>query len=389
MPARSASCWASRAAAKAPSYWSRSPSVTALLICSSSRRSVSAGSAWVTARARSYRGSASAIRPAHRGGVDQHVQGPADGPVVVGLGRLGQGRAGHLVGQLDLAEFAVRPGDGHQQPGPVPAGDPGQGQGLVQRGQGFREPAGHGPALGQGPVQVDEEVGIVGGREAPLGYPLRLGRVADPVQGLGEAGRPGRHAGASPPVPSRPRSREVPRPPGEPGRPAAGRCGPASAGSTRPSAPRCRLAHGPPEATAGPPGRPVRPPRRAPGRPRGARRPAPGPGSPRTGRRGSAGAGTRGRCPTRPARQRPGPRRRPGSGPRRPGRARWPGRGRRTPRPAGRPRAGPPAPRTGRSRAGPRSPRTASRARARWSAPRFPRRRRSGRSCGPGRPPVR
>ncbi len=41
-------------------------------------------------------------------------------------------------------------------------------------------------ALGQGPVQVDEEVGIDGRGEPALGHPFRLGRVADPVQGLGE-----------------------------------------------------------------------------------------------------------------------------------------------------------------------------------------------------------
>ena len=59
-PASSRAC---PAAAKACSYWSRQPSVTALLICSSRRRSVRAGSAWVTASARSNSGSASVIRP--------------------------------------------------------------------------------------------------------------------------------------------------------------------------------------------------------------------------------------------------------------------------------------------------------------------------------------
>ena len=93
---------------------------------------------------------------------------------------------GDLVGHLDLAEVAVRPRDGHQQPRPVPGGDPGLGQGLVQRGQGLGEPAGHRAALGQRPVQVDEEIGVGGGGEPALGDPLGLGRVADPVQRLRE-----------------------------------------------------------------------------------------------------------------------------------------------------------------------------------------------------------
>ena len=63
---------------------------------------------------------------------------------------------------------------------------PGHGQSLIQRGQGFGEPASHSPALGQGPVQVDQEVGMGGGDETPPGHAFRLGRVADPVQRLGE-----------------------------------------------------------------------------------------------------------------------------------------------------------------------------------------------------------
>ena len=54
-----------------------------------------------------------------------------------------------------------------------------------------------------------------------LSDPLRLGRVADPVQGLGEAAGQAVVLAASRPAISRPRAAGVPRRPGGPGRPAA------------------------------------------------------------------------------------------------------------------------------------------------------------------------
>ena len=111
------------------------------------------------------------------------MQGPADGPVIGGLGRLGERGRGDPPASRS-GRVRGGPGDGHQQPGPVPGGDPRLGQGLVQRGQRLREsplPA----ALGQGPVQVHEEIGslVVA---SPGGHLLGPGRIADAVEGLGE-----------------------------------------------------------------------------------------------------------------------------------------------------------------------------------------------------------
>ena len=51
---------------------------------------------------------------------DQHMERPADSPVIGGLGSLLEGSGRHLARHLHLAEVPVRAGDGHQQPSPVP-----------------------------------------------------------------------------------------------------------------------------------------------------------------------------------------------------------------------------------------------------------------------------
>ncbi len=60
------------------------------------------------------------------------------------------------------------------------------GQSLVQRGEGFWEAAGHRAALSQRPLQVDAEIRVGGSGQTAMCDPLGLGRVAYPVQGLGE-----------------------------------------------------------------------------------------------------------------------------------------------------------------------------------------------------------
>ena len=80
----------------------------------------------------------------------------------------------------------MRPRDEDEQPGPVPGGYPGEGQGLVQRAEGLWELAGQRAALRQGPVQVHEQVRVDSRGEPATGHLFRLGRVTDPVQGLGE-----------------------------------------------------------------------------------------------------------------------------------------------------------------------------------------------------------
>ena len=74
-----------------------------------------------------------------------------------------------------------------REPGPPPAEDSRGGQGLVQRGERFGEPAGEGPALGKCPVQVDPEIRLCDVGQRLAGHPLGFGGVADPVQGLSEA----------------------------------------------------------------------------------------------------------------------------------------------------------------------------------------------------------
>ena len=124
--------------------------------------------------------------PLHRGHDGQHVQGPAHRPAVARLRCHLQRCGGDLAGLLDLAEVAVRARREHQQPGAVPGRDPRGGQGLIQRGQGLREPAGPHPALRQCPVQVNDEIGVDDVGQCAAGHLLGLGRVADPVQGVGE-----------------------------------------------------------------------------------------------------------------------------------------------------------------------------------------------------------
>ena len=77
-----------------------------------------------------------------------------------------------------------------------------------------------------------------------------------PGTGPRRAGTPGRRARMSPPGTAPRRGREVPRPPGAPGRPAAVRCDPASAGSTSSIGSAVRPTRGPRAAAAGRPGRP-------------------------------------------------------------------------------------------------------------------------------------
>jgi hypothetical protein len=71
---------------------------------------------------------------------------------------------------------------------PCRAEIPGGSQGLIQPGQGLGEPAHPHPALGQRPVQVNEEIGLDGQRQGPGGRPLGLGRIADPVHSVREPG---------------------------------------------------------------------------------------------------------------------------------------------------------------------------------------------------------
>jgi hypothetical protein len=114
------------------------------------------------------------------------MQRPAHRPAVIGLRRHLQRGRGDLAGLLEIATVAVRARGEHQQPRPVAGRDSRGLQGPVQRGQGFAEPAGPHPALGQRPVQVNEEIRVDGVSQCALGHLLGLGRVPDPVEGVGE-----------------------------------------------------------------------------------------------------------------------------------------------------------------------------------------------------------
>ena len=126
------------------------PASTALLICSSSRRSVSAGSACGHGQRPVEQRQRVGHVPLHPGHQRQHVQRPAHGPVVARLRRRRERTGGDPARLLDLAEVAVRPRGEHEQPGAVPGGDAGRGQRPVQRGQGLRGPSP--PACGTAPA---------------------------------------------------------------------------------------------------------------------------------------------------------------------------------------------------------------------------------------------
>ncbi len=122
------------------------------------------------------------------GGHDgQHVQCPADRPVVTRLRCRHERRGGDPAGLLGLAEVAVHPCGEHEQPGAVPGRDLGGGQSAVQHGQGFRGPAGPHTALRQCPVQVNEEIGLDGLGQCAVRHLLGLGGIADTVERLGES----------------------------------------------------------------------------------------------------------------------------------------------------------------------------------------------------------
>ena len=250
--------------------------MTALLISSSSRRSLSAGSASVAASARSNSGRASAIRP--RAEVTAAISSSAQpmAQLSPASDRRRQRVGGDLARLLDLAEVAVRPRGEHEQPGPVPGRDPGRGQRPVQRGQGLRGLARQHAALRQRPVQVHQDIGLGGVLQRAVRHLLGRGPVADAVQGVGQPagqpavpGRAGRGAGHGP-------AEEFGRHRRAPGRPAGPRCGPASPASTHPPARPCRRvrAAGPQHLPGHPVGRRARLRQGAPGVavPRGAHR---------------------------------------------------------------------------------------------------------------------
>ena len=175
-----------RAAPKAFSYRSRLARLTALLICSSSRRSVRAGSASVTASARSNKRQRVGHLALHGGHDRQHVQGPGDRPVVAASVAACERGRGELAGLFQLAMAAVRAGAEHEQPRPVAGRDPGRIQGPVQRGQRLVGLPDEDAALRERPVQVNEHVGIGDMRQRLVGHLLGSGRVTNPVEGVGE-----------------------------------------------------------------------------------------------------------------------------------------------------------------------------------------------------------
>ncbi len=121
----------------------------------------------------------------------QHVQRPAGRPGVAGLLGGGERLVRLPAGRLDVAEVEVGARGQHEQAAAVLGGDAGRVERLAQGGERLVGLVRQHPALGQRPVQVDQQVGIGGVAERPLGDPLRLGPVAGPVERVGEpAGQP-------------------------------------------------------------------------------------------------------------------------------------------------------------------------------------------------------
>ena len=156
------------------SYWSRQPSVTAWLICSSSRRSVSAGSAWVD-------GQRPVVQRQRVGQLSRAPRPPAPAraaPTPWPRCRPppsppSSARAATWPALSSSPRYLwVRPASTSSR-ARCRADRPGDESASFQRGQGLRGRAGQHAALGQRPVQVDQEIGLGSSGRAPGSPPAR------------------------------------------------------------------------------------------------------------------------------------------------------------------------------------------------------------------------
>ena len=186
VPAWSARCRACRAAAKASSYRSRSPRVTALLICSSSRRSVRAGSAWVTVSARSNSGSASVICACTavtmvstcRAQPIAQLSPASDATSSAAAATRPAFSTSPRLLCVRAASTSSRARCRAEIPGEASA------RSSVARDSANRPTRIRHCASVQ--CRSTDEIGLDGMRQRAVGHLLGLGRVADPVEGVGE-----------------------------------------------------------------------------------------------------------------------------------------------------------------------------------------------------------